>query len=198
MFAQSPDLVPVSVVVGSNNVVTSTVPNPTVPVRWAVTNAGTGPVNTGGWYDRVYLSTNATLDGSDTDFGGPFENFVLPVGGFYQRTNTFTLPVTQSGNYYVIFKTDAYGYIFEGSENNNTLAVPVTFNLPVLGIQSVSSQIQLFWLTNATGFHLQSTASVGPSTVWGDVTNTPTASGGFYRVTLGPSGSSRYFRLVNP
>src|SRR5438132_704387 len=47
MFAQLPDLVPLSVVVGSNNVVTSTVPNPVVPVRWAVTNAGTGPLDAG-------------------------------------------------------------------------------------------------------------------------------------------------------
>ena len=67
---------------------------------------------------------------------------------------------------------------------------------PVIGIQSVGSQIQLTWPTNATGFRLQSSAAVGAS-VWGDVTNTATTVAGYYQVTVSPSGVSRYFRLVN-
>jgi uncharacterized repeat protein (TIGR01451 family) len=69
---------------------------------------------------------------------------------------------------------------------------------PVLGIRQTGSQVELSWPTNGIGFHLQSAASVGPSTAWSEVTNTATKSGGYYRVLLDSSGSSRYLRLVAP
>src|SRR5437773_2679247 len=89
-LAQSPDLIPFSLVAGMGNVVTSTFPNPTVPVSWAVTNAGTGPVNTGFWYDAVYFSTNATFDSHAVYLQNFFQNFVLAAGGVYRSTNNIT------------------------------------------------------------------------------------------------------------
>ena len=108
--------------------------------------------------------------------------------------------MTQSGLYYLIFKTDNYDQRYESDESNNVLAVPFTFNgpRPVIGIHFVGSQIELYWPTNATGFRLQSAVSVGSSPVWGAVTNTPATSGGSYRVTVNPSDASRFFRLINP
>jgi hypothetical protein len=69
---------------------------------------------------------------------------------------------------------------------------------PVIGIQVVGTQIQLFWPADVSPFRLQSSASIGPAAAWGDVTNTAASSEGYYRVTINQSGMSRYFRLIQP
>jgi uncharacterized repeat protein (TIGR01451 family) len=69
---------------------------------------------------------------------------------------------------------------------------------PALSIRQVGTQIELLWPTNTLGFRLESTASIGPSTAWAEVTNSPSVSGGYNRVWLNSSGSGRYLRLVAP
>src|SRR5262249_22063236 len=84
--------------------------SPSTTVHGTVTNQGTGAAN-GFWYDRVYISTNATIDGAiDSQiFGisGP-----VAVGDIYQATNTISLP-QQSGTYYLIFVADGFDNLYE-------------------------------------------------------------------------------------
>ncbi|HEY5909679.1 MAG TPA: CARDB domain-containing protein [Verrucomicrobiae bacterium] len=106
-------------------------PNPKLTVTWAVTNQGPGLARTGGqtWYDGVFFSTDAVLDSQDLpltawDASGP-----LAAGAAYRQTNTFVLPVIADGTFYLIFKADRYGDVYEDDKTNNIAVVPVTFTI---------------------------------------------------------------------
>jgi len=106
-----PDLIPVSVVAPAT--VTTTQPNPTIQVVWGVTNQGSGAA-LGGWYDRVWFSTNGVLDTSSIDLGDFYFNQGVPAGGNYSQTNSVTLPISLGGSYnYTLFvQVDIYnGYM---------------------------------------------------------------------------------------
>ena len=102
-------------------------PNPTVSIVWGVTNQGAGPALAYKW-DALYLSSQPVLDDSATYVSSVFEYSSLAVGESYWRTNLVQLPLIQSGQYYLIFKTDYYNEVAESDENNNLLAVPFAFN----------------------------------------------------------------------
>jgi subtilase family serine protease len=124
-----PDLAPVAFLVP--NAVTSS-PQPTLTFVWGVTNQGTGVADPGtyfNWMDRVYLSTNDVLDNTAVYVSDWFENTPVAAGGSYWRTNSFSLPVFQSGTYYLFFTTDASHTIYESDFGNNTVSVPVTFTI---------------------------------------------------------------------
>ena len=86
-----PDLLPISVTAPPT--VAATNVDPMIKVSWAVTNQGTG-LASGGWYDRVWFSTDGLLDASSTDIGDFYISQTVPVGGSYAQTNTVTLPIT--------------------------------------------------------------------------------------------------------
>ena len=78
--------------------------------------------------DALYLSTQPLLDGSATYVSSSFEyGSAGQPGESYWRTNQVQLPLIQSGQYYLIFKTDYYNDVAESDENNNLLAVPFMF-----------------------------------------------------------------------
>jgi len=112
---------------------------------WGVTNQGIGPAVPperpsspfplppppfASLGDGVYLSTTPTLDAS---WAQPFafvsRNTPILPGSSYWQTNRVRVPVANSGNYYLIFKTDANDVVIESNEDNNTVVVPVTFRL---------------------------------------------------------------------
>jgi subtilase family serine protease len=107
---------------------------PAVTVVWGVTNQGTGPAQSSyyysdSWLDQIYLSTDPVLDGEDVGFSYVYPPAPLPAGGSYWQTNQVRLPLTQSGDYYLILKTDDYGYLPEVNRSNNVLTVPLTFHM---------------------------------------------------------------------
>jgi hypothetical protein len=105
-------------------------PNPIVRLVWGVTNQGVGPVEGDGFcHQGVYLSTNAVLDGTERFVGWWAQPDPIPPGGTSWETNTVQLPVTESGAYYLIFRTDAANSVVELDESNNVAVVPFTFNL---------------------------------------------------------------------
>ena len=55
----------------------------TIPISWSVTNNGTRETRTNKWYDRVYLSQDATLDFQDTLLGSVNRNGTLDIGESY-------------------------------------------------------------------------------------------------------------------
>ncbi|MCX6926765.1 MAG: hypothetical protein NT154_26705, partial [Verrucomicrobia bacterium] len=99
-------------------------PNPVVSIDWGVTNQGVGPA-LGYQWDILYLSTQPALDSSATYISTYFEYSSLAAGESYWRTNQVQLPLIQSGQYYLILKTDYYNNVAESDENNNELAVPI-------------------------------------------------------------------------
>jgi uncharacterized repeat protein (TIGR03803 family) len=92
-----------------------------------------------------------------------------------------------SGN--ILFGTTVKG----GSAGNGTV-----FSLsvsPDLSVGLSGSNIILSWPTNATGFTLQSSASVGASAAWGTDLAVPVVVNGQYTVTYPKSSSPVFFRL---
>src|ERR1035437_1606497 len=119
-----PDLAPIELQVPDPLIAP---PNPTVSIVWGVTNQGAGPALGYKW-DTLFLSSQPVLNGSAT-YLSSFDEYSSPAAGeSYWRTNQFQLPLIQSGQYYLIFKTDYYNDVAESDENNNVLVVPFAFN----------------------------------------------------------------------
>jgi subtilase family serine protease len=135
-----PDLAPVAFL--APNVVTSA-PQPTLTFVWGVTNQGTGMADPGtyfNWRDRIYLATNNVLDNTAVYIGDWFESTPIPAGGSYWRTNNISLPVFQSGTYFLFFTTDDSRTIFESDFGNNTVSVPMTFTIQPADLAVIAFQ----------------------------------------------------------
>lgn len=114
-LSPSPDLTPTTFIAPSN-----AVSGQPIRVRWTVKNNGLGTL-TGTWTDKVYLSTDLNIDNKDRVIGIKPQNLTLLPGQQYTDSLTVTIPVTASGNYVLIFDTDANNVVFEyNAENNNT------------------------------------------------------------------------------
>jgi hypothetical protein len=124
-----PDLLPVSV--SAPATVTVAQADPSIQVAWTATNLGTGAA-TGGWYDRVWFSTNGVLDAKSTDIGDFYFNQAVAVNGGYSQTNTVTLPISLGGSYsYTLFvQLNVNKSLYESDYANDiSAAVPGTLNL---------------------------------------------------------------------
>jgi len=99
-------------------------------VDWLVTNNGNGATNEPFWFDRLYLSTNAALDGGDVAVSPAFENpMFLNAQESYPQAVAFAVPSYLFGEYYIIVKTDADGDIGECDETNNVLVSTTTLTI---------------------------------------------------------------------
>ena len=79
---------------------------------------------------------------------------------------------------------------------NNTGSATVTVNYPVvLRVLRTGGNVVLSWPTSATGFSLQSTLTLTPSS-WTAVTNNPVNVGGQYMVTNPIAGTTKFYRLI--
>jgi uncharacterized repeat protein (TIGR01451 family) len=117
-----PDLAPVSLVAPAT--VTSVRPRPTIEVTWSVTNQGTGPA-TGYWYDRIWFSTNGVKDAQSIDISDTYIYQSVEANSNYSQTCSVTLPMENSGPYWLFLQVDAYNWISEADEANN-LSLPVS------------------------------------------------------------------------
>ena len=66
---------------------------------------------------------------------------------------------------------------------------------PVLEIAMSETGLVLAWPATATGFALETTASLANIPLWSAVPETPTLTEGYYRVTIQPTGSAAFYRL---
>ncbi|MEO6037872.1 MAG: CARDB domain-containing protein, partial [Saprospiraceae bacterium] len=98
-----------------------------VLAQWQVQNFGFGPSSSNNWKDKVWISADPTLDGSDLLLANVAHTQVLLPGANYTALAYLTLPTSYSGLYYLIFATDTDNAVYEHltDENNNTLVVPV-------------------------------------------------------------------------
>jgi hypothetical protein len=96
-------------------------------VSFTVKNQGSAASpGAGAWFDRVYLSTDATLDAGDLQFDVALNPQALAPGASYTQNRNVTIPSVPAGNYFVLVAADQNDFVFEESETNNVLAVPVT------------------------------------------------------------------------
>ena len=163
--AASPDLV----VTAMTGVPAQASQQQLLSVSWTVNNQGTAQAKgstvgcctqtdhgsyqyTNIWFDRFYLSTDATLSSDDVfiaESARP-DQFTLNAAASYTASASIHVPTVTPGAYYLIVATDGYGNrVVEGFENNNTYAVPVTVGQADLlaktltGVPAQASQQQL-------------------------------------------------------
>ncbi|HEX8310467.1 MAG TPA: CARDB domain-containing protein, partial [Chthoniobacteraceae bacterium] len=100
-------------------------------------NAGNVAVNSG-WYDGVFLSSDATFDNNDTYLAQQYTSSLTGGASTTALSGTFTLgQQTEAGPRFVLFVTDYAGYVAEtgtAREANNVIAVPVTLLAPDLTV----------------------------------------------------------------
>jgi subtilase family serine protease len=95
-----------------------------VTVQWTVQNTGGVPVPDTGWTDRVYLSSDGTLDGAHLLAAFPAAQG-LGVGEATARSEQVVLPNVSDGEYFLVVVTDVADEVFErdGEANNLTASV---------------------------------------------------------------------------
>ncbi|CAK0753065.1 hypothetical protein CCP4SC76_2410001 [Gammaproteobacteria bacterium] len=112
-------------------------------LSWRVTNTGTIVTPVDAWKDRVWLSSNQTLDSGASLLLDVAHQGALAAGANYVETGTATLPLVNAGDYYLLFQVDAEDKVYEQTpgEENNLLARPFTIrsNTADLVVESISA-----------------------------------------------------------
>jgi parallel beta-helix repeat protein len=93
-----------------------------VNIQYTVTNEGTGTTLENYWRDRIYLSTDSTLNTGNAHYLGQFNrNSVLAVDSSYTNTLVANLPANIFDTFFVYVVTDYYNHVYEhANELNNT------------------------------------------------------------------------------
>jgi hypothetical protein len=113
-------------------------PSSSIDVSWAVTNLSMEAASAynwswGGWFDSIYVSTNA--DGQNgRQLGGAYsyyssDNPLAPGDGYAQITSV-RLPGLAPGNYYLSLHVDDFQNVREVCRTNNTLVRQITLIAP--------------------------------------------------------------------
>jgi len=162
-------------------------------VDFAVVNNGTASTGTG-------FSTAMYIDGVLLASYGP--SFSLAVGSYW-NPGGISIGSLGAGPHSVGIVADSTGAIAESNETDNTYTktITVTNNPPDTQVTTcaVSGQyLGLCWPTNASGFALESTPTLGPGCSWTSVPQTPIVVGDHYTVTDAVSGTCRFYRLRKP
>ena len=111
-----------------------------IPVSDTTANQGTAAVADS--VTRFYLSSNASLDGSDTPFLIGRSVPALAAGGSSTGTTTLTIPAgTGVGSYYLFAKADGDGTVGETQETNNTLLRTILIG-PDLAVSALSVPVE--------------------------------------------------------
>ena len=112
-----------------------------VTLSWDVLNQGV--VNASAdWYDRVYLSDDETLDGSDQQIAIRWSGSDTPLApnDTYSANVTVTVPNNATlGHRFLLFVADSSNSQAETDETNNLVAIPVTVD--ALAVDLVVSDI---------------------------------------------------------
>ena len=167
--------------------------NDSLYVDFAVVNNGTASTETG-------FSTAMYIDGVLLASYGP--SFSLAVGSYW-NPGGISIGSLGAGPHSVGIVADSTGAIAESNETDNTYTktITVTNNPPDTQVTTcaVSGQyLGLCWPTNASGFALESTPTLGPGCSWTSVPQTPIVVGDHYTVTDAVSGTCRFYRLRKP
>jgi hypothetical protein len=147
---------------------------------------------------------------------GGWDAFVTAIGGngsalLYStylggRSNdlAFGVEVDLNGNAYVVGQTLSTNLLahnavqpLAGGLGDAFVAKLIVIPPPSLSIASANPNVIVSWPAQAFGYLLQSKTNLSTN-VWLNVTNTPVLSDGAYKVTLGATNQTRYFRLLSP
>lgn len=99
---------------------------------------------------RYYISTDQAIDAGDWAAGQETVN--LNPGQSQTISHSVAVPVSYSGNYYILLKIDATNQVSESNENNNegSVAIHIVPSLPDLIIQSMNISPSTSFASGAT------------------------------------------------
>ena len=106
-----------------------------VDLLFDVTNAGLSEAGGSSWTDRIYLSTDTTLDAADVLLTSVSRFDPLASGESYQLDLTFSLPLIDSlvaGPYYLLASIDDLNQISESDEANVYASSELDLTFPPL------------------------------------------------------------------
>ena len=91
-----------------------------IEVSWTVSNAGDDPTGSRDWYDAIFLSRDLVFDrNTDLYLGFRYQSGGLGAHESYNASASVTVPLGQSGPFYVFVVADRGGAIAETVETNN-------------------------------------------------------------------------------
>jgi subtilase family serine protease len=112
-----------------------------ISVNWKVTNSGNVSADSD-WYDRIYLSDDLFLDGSDERITDKWIGDKTPLASntSYSISQNITIPTyTKVGNRYLLFVADNGNAQGETNENNNIRATPIYIKAPDLIVSNATA-----------------------------------------------------------
>jgi trimeric autotransporter adhesin len=119
IVTNKPDLIVFSVNAPAAAIDPNTNGSYSFPVSYTIANTGASAAQPG-WYDRIYLSSDAIWDAGDPLLAQPYQGTAVTADGAYTASPTVTTSSgIAPGNYYVIVVADYYGYLGEANEGNN-------------------------------------------------------------------------------
>jgi len=99
-----------------------------INVTWTVKNQGQAATGVS-YEDRIYLSTDFNVDGSDIYLGNYQRTTSLAINGTYTQSQQFFIPGSVTGNYIVLVFTDASNAEYEhNAENNNVTGASINIS----------------------------------------------------------------------
>jgi subtilase family serine protease len=166
------DLVAPDLVMSPQSSPTQAFPDEEILVEWLVTNTGAGAANQD-WSDSVYLSSDMTLDGSDTLLGSLSASAESPlaVSDSYPGSLSVTIPAADgTGPRFLIFVTDGPDSQEELDESvNNQAAVPIEIIAPNLEATAlVVPSSATAGDTIPVGWTVENSGSTSASSDWWD------------------------------
>jgi len=101
-----------------------------ININWTVENQGPGAALATSWFDRVYMSADNVIDGTDRLLATVQHPGTLPATQTYTNSADVMLPIGLAGELFLIVQTDSHDQVFEYAfESNNTGFDTTTVNL---------------------------------------------------------------------
>ena len=121
------------------DLVVSFLSNPPAPLytgsnfylNYSIKNEGPAATGLATWYDGVYFSTSGQISTSSVQAASNTHNGILAPGESYTDSILVSVPAYLSGNYYLVFRTNNSGNLYEGptGKANNTASKLINIQL---------------------------------------------------------------------
>ena len=119
----------------------SAVSEDVISVTWTLFNQGVGVTSALSRTDRVYLSTDTTLDGGDTLLRNVTASNIIAVDGSGLVQSNVTLPANIQGTFYLLVEANITGNVYEYTFTNNNTNISAAIDIVLRHADLVVNEI---------------------------------------------------------